>query len=233
MHTLNTARDIYTDTAADSEGQSSEQFARNLEQQRDHINEMANLTRAQVGAAMDAPRSAQPEHLQETAEHLDQAVSDVKAATKGGSITVESLEGDAAGQANLAQQGSQVFDPTKSQGEHTVVDKDFLTGVVRHEEEHTGQAVQDVAAVKITAKGAEIVDADPDTTDPSVITAKQFVEVGAMNVQIQAAPKSFEGLHDSYKGWYRKILAHGSPDQVQKLARQKDGLRRFAAEVAR
>ncbi len=233
MYALDTARDINAEAAAEAEGHSSEQYVRNLEQERDRLREMSNVTAAQARAVMGTPLDAQAEHLQETADHLDQAVTDVKEATKGGSMTIENLEGDAAGMAYLGEAGTQVLDPLKSQGETSVVDKDFMQGVEVHEREHTLQSKDlGAEAIKITATGVQVVKADQDTKDPSVITKKKFVEVGAMRMQKKVVPKSFEGLHDDYKGWYREILAHGQPDRVQELAREKDGLLKFGAEIA-
>lgn len=230
MYSPDAARQ-YIGAAQDAEGNSAANFVTNLEERRERLQKMANTTAAQAKGVMNGSPDPRAEQLQQDAHQLDQAVTDVQSATDGHTITIRSLEGDAAGCAHLEKKGTEELDPTKSMGNASLVDRNFMEGIPDHEEEHTRQAHQDVSAVTFTGNGFEVIDVPQDTDNPDVLTEKKFLEVGAMAMQKKKAPKSFEGLHGDYQRWFREVMAHGSPDRVQQLARQSDGLRTFAAEV--
>jgi hypothetical protein len=170
--------------------------------------------------------------LEETADHLGQGAKDFQEATEGHQIVNKAHEGNIGGMATIGVEGSQSFDGAKTQGQTTVVDKDALIGVVEHEHEHTQQDQQDVAGLKIENGTATIVEVDQDSREEDVITATDFTETGSIGAQEKEAPKSVPGLSRHYQERYAKVLSFGiHREEAIKLARQKDGLRKFGEKV--
>ncbi|MSR87050.1 hypothetical protein EXS70_02655 [Candidatus Peribacteria bacterium] len=253
MENLSLAHDIYQQTVADTQGQSFNQVAEQLEQKAaklqsatsqekqqgvtDTLDELRGENREGIDGVLDETNTSfdQRKVAEDVAQHLKAGAKDLRAALNGKDMENTEHDGDTLAQAGLGEKGSQTGDAAKMQGTEAVVDKDVAKGAVVHEFEHTQQAIQTVDRI---ATGAQPVEDAPvsntldDAPTSGEVTSTQLTEAGAIIEQKRAAPKSFDSLTRVYKQTYEHVLSHvGNEDRIVKLARRADGLKQLQNEA--
>ncbi|MDO8468986.1 MAG: hypothetical protein Q7S29_04485 [Candidatus Peribacter sp.] len=177
------AQALYDEVAEQHEGSVDALKARLIEQAAEVRQGLTDTTRSDVATALE---HSVPEERAETADELEHAADDLGEAFHGSSLTLQKLDEDVAGEAQLGTDVIRI-DPQKLAGGDRIVDREKAQDILVHEQEHTQQSAQ--------------ADAETITIDARTYDARAIREMAAISRQ-----KRIDFLSDEYRGFARVTM---------------------------